>query len=182
MGRRSSITTLPQPVKRAVDDAIRDGLTIDDIVDLLQDKGVSRARSSIGRYAKNYREIADRQRDLSSVAKSFAGEFGDGDNAQGKLLIQMFTSILTQVAMPMASGDVAEFDPKDLHFLARSIKDVMSAAKIDTDRDAKIREETIRKVKAEALKAAETGMRGSGASDETIAAVKAKLLGIGKAG
>ncbi len=180
MARRSSIDRLPETLRVAIADAIKSGLTIDEIFVLMQEEGADVSRSAVGRYAKSYREIASRQRELSAVATSFAGEFGDTDNKHGKLLIQMFTSIMTQQSMTMASGDVEDFDPKDLHFFARAIKDVVSAAKIDTDRDAKVREEAIAKTRTEAVKAAEKGMRGSGASEETIRTVKEHLLGIGK--
>lgn len=178
MGGRSTIDKLPQPLRDAVQAAIRDGLTIDGIVELLQGQGAEVSRSAVGRYTQDYREMAARQRDLSSVANAFAKEFGEAESPQLKLLVQMFTSVMTQAVMPMASGDAADLDPKDLHFLARSIKDVVSAAKTDADREAKIREEARKTARAEAAQAAEKAARGAGATPDTIAAIKRELLGI----
>jgi len=178
MGRRSSIDRLPKCLREAVQVALKDGLTIDEIVDLLSDEGAEVSRSAVGRYTKNYREMAERQRDMSSVANAFAAEFGDAGNSQQKLLIQMFTSVMTQAVLPMASGEDAEIDPRDMHFLARSIKDIASAAKTDTDREAKIRDEERKSARAEAAKAAEQAARGAGATPETIAAIKRELLGL----
>ena len=178
MGARSSIDMLPPRLRDAVQGALKDGLTIDQIVDMLRDEGADVSRSAVGRYTLNYREMAARQRDLSSVASSFASEFGDADNPQQKLLIQMFTSVMTQAVLPMASGEGAEIGAQDLHFFARSIKDVVSAAKIDTDREAKIRDEERKKARLEAASAAETAARGAGATPETIAAIKRELLGL----
>lgn len=178
MGGRSSIETLPQPLLDAVHGAIKEGMTIDEIVSMLSEKGAERSRSAVGRYTQSYREMAARQRDMTSVATAFATEFGDADNAQQKLLIQLFTSILTQAVLPMASGEDTEIDPKDAHFLARAIKDVVSAAKTDTDREAKVRDEERKKARAEAAKVAEQAARGTGATPETIAAIKEQLLGI----
>lgn len=178
MGRRSSIDRLPHNLREAVQAALKEGLTIDEIVDMLSEEGADVSRSAVGRYTKNYREMAARQRDLSSVAKSFASEFGEADNSQQKLLIQMFTSVMTQAVLPLASGEDAELEPRDLHFFARSIKDIASAAKTDTDREAKIREEERKAARAEAAKVAEKAARGSGATPETIAAIKRELLGI----
>ena len=178
MGGRSTIDQLPKPLRDAVQAALKDGLTIDAIVDLLREEGAEVSRSAVGRYTQNYREMAARQRDMSSVATAFASEFGDADNAQQKLLIQMFTSVMTQAVLPMAAGGDAEIDPKDAHFLARAIKDVVSAAKTDADREAKIREEERKSARAEAVKVAEQAARGSGATPDTIAAIKRELLGI----
>ena len=178
VGRRSSIDRLPPPLRDAVQAALKQGLTIDEIVDMLSEEGAEVSRSAVGRYTKNYREMAERQRDMSSVAKAFASEFGDADNSQQKLLIQMFTSVMTQAVLPLASGEDPEIDPRDMHFLARSIKDIASAAKTDTDREAKIRDEERKTARAEAAKVAEQAARGAGATPETIDAIKRELLGI----
>ena len=178
MGGRSSIETLPRPILDAVNTAIKEGLTIDQIVALIHDKGEERSRSAVGRYSQTYRDFAAKQRDISSVAKAFATDFGNADNSQIKLLIQLFTSVMTQAVLPMASGEDADIDPKDAHFLARAIKDVVSAAKTDTDREAKIREEERKAARAEAAKVAEQAARGAGATPDTIAAIKRDLLGI----
>jgi hypothetical protein len=178
MGGRSSIKTLPQPVLDAVHAAIKAGSTIDEIVALLGEAGQERSRAAVGRYTKDYREMASHQRDLSSVARSFAGEFGDADNAQQKLLIQLFTSIMTRAVMPIASGEEVDLDGLELSRFARSIKDITGAAKIDTDREAKIREEERKSARAEAAKDAERAARGAGATPETLAAIKRELLGI----
>lgn len=179
MAGRSSIDKLPQELRDAVQRALKEGHTIDEIVAMLSEEGADVSRSAVGRYTQNYREMAARQRDLSSVAASFASEFGGADNAQQKLLIQMFTSVMTQAVLPMASGDEdASIDPKDLHFLARSIKDVVSAAKTDTDREAKIRDEERKRVREEAAASAEKAAKGAGATPETIEAIKREIMGL----
>ncbi len=179
MGGRSSIEKLPPALLNAVHASIKEGLTIDEIVELLRDQGSRRSRSAVGRYTKEYREMAARQRDMSAVATAWAEEFGDADNPQQKLLIQLFTSVMTQMVMPLAAGEEGELDPKDAHFYARAIKDIVSAKKTDTDREAKIREEERKTARAEAAKAAEKAARGAGATPDTIAAIKRELLGIG---
>lgn len=178
MARPSSIDRLPEDIRVAVQQAIRDGKTIDEIVALICDLGEVASRSAVGRYTKDYREIAARQRDLSATARAFASEFGDPDDPQMKLLVQLFTSLMTQHVMPLAAGEDAELDGRELHFLARSIKDIASAAKIDTDREAKIREEERKKARHEAAAAAETAGREAGATDETIERIKSKILGL----
>jgi hypothetical protein len=184
MAQRSSIDRLPPDVRERVDAAIKNGATIDEIVGMLLDLHEAGAlaepvsRSAVGRYSKNYREIAAQQRELQSVAKAMGREFGEEGDLQGRLLIQLATSIATRAIMPIAAGEDVEMDGKELHFLARAIKDITSAAKTDVDREAKIRDEAVKRTKAAAAEAAASSARGAGASEETIRTVRAAILGI----
>ena len=184
MGQRSSIDRLAPDVRVRVDQAIRDGATIDEIVGLLLDleqKGQlaeAPSRSAVGRYSQQYRDLAARQRDMSSIAKAFGSEFGEADDLQGRLMIQLLTSLITRVALKEAEGEEVGLDVKELHFLARAVKDAASASKTDVDREAKIREEAAKRAKREAADAAATSAKAAGASEDTIRKVRAAILGI----
>jgi hypothetical protein len=174
MGRRSSIDDLPDPVRESVDRAIARGVKLDDIVAMVNDMGEEVTRSAVGRRAKNYRQMADQQRNVMAIAKAFGEDFGDSNNDAGKLLIQLVNSVAVRAMIPLASGEEPNIDGKELHFLARTAKDLLSAAKIDADRDSKIRDDERRKNAA----AAEAEGRAAGASDETIERIKRKILGV----
>ncbi|WJY18708.1 DUF3486 family protein [Alteriqipengyuania flavescens] len=178
MGGRSSIDQLPRALRDAVHAAIADGLTITEIRDMLEEEGADVSRSAVGRYTKQYSEVAARTRDMTGVARAFATEFGDAESPQVKLIVQLFTSLLTQAIMPMASGESGEIDAREVHFLARAFKDFTSASKTDTDRSAKEREEDRKRARQEAAENAEKAARGSGASPDTIAAIRKSILGI----
>lgn len=178
MGTKSKIAQLPEPIRLEVDAAIKRGASIDQIVWMLKGLGQDVSRSSVGRYSKQYADLAARQRDMQSIATTFAGEFGEADDLQGRLLIQLVTSIATRMVMPMAAGDEVKTDAKELHFLARALKDITSAAKTDVDREAKIRSEAIADARQKAATAAEGAARAAGASAETIHTIKASILGI----
>ena len=49
---RSSIAQLPPELREAVDAAIADGATIDEIADLIRGEGGACSRSAVGRYTK----------------------------------------------------------------------------------------------------------------------------------
>ncbi len=178
MGRKSSINTLPTQVQAAVVQALEAGATIDDIVDKLGSMGHERSRSAVGRYAKQYGELAKRQRDMRVVAEAFASEFGSGENSEAKLMVQMLTSVGARMIMPMAADDEPEIEAKEFAFLAKSVKDLVSAAKIDADRDARIREEASKEARRQAAEAAEDEARSAGASEATIMRVKSRILGL----
>ena len=54
---RSSIARLPPELREAVDTAIADGATIDEIADLIRGEGGACSRSAVGRYTKNVRDL-----------------------------------------------------------------------------------------------------------------------------
>lgn len=141
MGRKSSIKTLPKEVQAAVISALEGGATIDGLVEYLAQMGHERSRSAVGRFSKEYAGLAERHRDIRVVAESFAKDFGGAENAEGKLMVQMLTSIGARMILPMAAGDAEDFDPKNFHFMAKATRELQSAAKIDADRDARVREE-----------------------------------------
>ncbi|HEU4958993.1 MAG TPA: phage protein Gp27 family protein [Sphingomonas sp.] len=179
MGRRSSVKDLPEPIRAEVDAAIKRGATIDAIVEHLHALGADHiSRSAVGRYSKGFAELARQQRDLRIIAEQFGREFGDSDNLDGRLLTQLMTSVMTRAILPIASGEIVQLDGKDLHFLARATKDAMAAAKIDTDREAKIREEEAKRARAAAADAADQAGRAAGASEETLRRIRAGILGI----
>lgn len=178
MGGKSSVQQLPEPILDEVNAALKRDATIDDIVLMLRGLGHGVSRSAMGRYSKQYAEVARRQRELASVARAFASEFGDADGLEGRLLIQTATAIATRMTIDLADNDDPALDMKDLMNLGRAVKDITSASKIDVDREAKIRAETIKRTREQAATAAEEAGKEAGASPETIHRIKAKILGI----
>lgn len=175
MGQRSTIKRDPA-LEKAVQDALKAGSTIDEILELVRDLGSDVSRSALGRYAKGYRELAERERDLAVIARSYAADFGGEENPTGKLLIQLITSMATRSMLNRTDDE--EFDGKEAHYWGRAIKDIMSAANLDTDRDRKVREEERARAKAEAADAGSKAAAATGASDETIRRVKSAILGL----
>lgn len=178
MARKSSLKSLPEPILAAVNDAIKRGEKIDDIVDLIVAMGEERSRSAVGRYSKSFAELAAQQRDLRAVAETFGKEFGDADDKQGRLLVQLMTSVVTRAVMPIAASDEIEIDGLELSRLAKAVKDATSASKIDVDREAKLREEAAKTAKRQAAADAVTEGRAAGASEETLERIRKKILGI----
>lgn len=178
MGRKSSIDNLPEPIRNEALAAVKRGATIDEIVWTLKGLGADVSRSAVGRFSKEYRDLAARQRDLQSIAKSFGADFGQADDLQGRLLIQLLTSIATRMVMPIAAGDEVTPDGKELHFYARALKDIISASKTDVDREAKIRAEGAKRAREAAAADAEAAGKAAGASPETIDRIKRRILGI----
>ncbi len=179
MGRRSSVEKDPR-VRQAVDEAIKRGCTIDEIVEAVGAVGGKVSRSAVGRYAKQYAQLAEKQRDMQAVARSFASEFGSADDQQGRLLIQLVTTLITSTVMPVAIGEEGseQITTKALADIARAVKDVTSASKVDVDREIRIREEESRRARQKAADAAEKAGRAAGATEETLRMIRMGILGL----
>ena len=175
MGRKSTIEQLPEDLRLVIDKAIRDGWTIDRIVAAV--KGTV-SRAAVGRYSKNFAAVAKRQRDIAAAAEAWGAEFGQADNPQTRMLVQLATTVLTRAILPAlgdgANDEDAEPDWKELHFMARAIKDLLAAHKLDAEREASIRKNE--REKAAAI-VATVGKR-AGATPETIDQIKRELLGM----
>jgi len=179
MAGRSTIDELPDDVRSAVHAAIERGATIDGIVDLIRGMGADASRSAVGRYTKSFAELAKQQRDMRSVAEAFGREFASPDDLQGRMMIQLMTSITTRALMPHMTGEAEEeLSTLELSRLAKAVKDATSASKIDVEREAKIRNEAARRAKEAAAADATTAGRAAGASEETLARIRAGILGI----
>lgn len=188
MAGRSSLKSLPPAILDAVHDAIGRGQTLDDICGLLRDLGTERSRSAVGRYAKDFAELAKQQRRVQSIAQAFGNEFGQSGDNQVRMLNQLMTSVMTRAIIPIASADDdATVDDEEggggidtlaLSRLAKAVKDVTSSSKIDIEREAKIREEEARKARERAAQDATQAGRSAGASEETLEAIRAGILGI----
>lgn len=181
MASPSTIDQLPEPIRLAVMEAIKRQVKIDDIVDLIRSMGGEASRSAVGRYSKNFRALAEQQRSIRSVAEAFGHEFGDADDRQGRMMVQLMTTLATRSLMPMVTAEDDEeggLSPLELSRIAKAVKDTMGAAKLDVEREAKIRDEATKRAKAEAATAGVEAARSSGASAETLDLIRKRILGI----
>lgn len=179
MAGRSSIDELPPEVRSAIHAAIERGRTIDEIVTLIRDMGGEASRSAVGRYTKGFAELAKQQRDMRSVAEAFGREFGSADDHQGRMMIQLMTSITTRALMPHMTGEAEEeLSTLELSRLAKAVKDATSAAKVDIEREARIRAEEAKRVREQAVEDAQEAVRATGASEETLRAVRMGIMGM----
>jgi len=178
MGRRSSIDRLDPAIRAEVDDAFKRGATIDEIVSKVRELGTDVSRSAVGGYTKQYKSLAGRTREITAVSRAFASEFNDSDDMRATLPIQLLHSLITRVVLPMAADDKISVDPRELHFIARAVKDAASAAKSDVERLAKVREEGRKEGVDQSAKAAETAGRRAGADAKTIETIKREILGL----
>ena len=99
---RSSIARLPPELREAVDTAIADGATIDEIADLIRGEGGACSRSAVGRYTKNVRDLILRQQETDRANEMWVRALGERAEGRAEL-------ILIETLRTMTLGTMAEF-------------------------------------------------------------------------
>lgn len=176
MGRRSSVDRLPAAVREAVDVAIANRATVDQIVAAIEAAGEDVSRAAVGRYTQKYAEIVKRQRELATVARAWSHEAADPETPLARMMIQITETDFTGKAIASA----AAFEPgQEVNWAveevkSRAMKNLASAASITADREAKIR----RNERERSTELATAAAKKAGATPETIDLIRRELLGI----
>ena len=102
-------------LREAVDKAIAEGATIDEITARIREGGESCSRSAVGRYAKEARELIQKRQEADRVVKAWMQEFGD--RPQGELALVLIDNLramaidtmrhLAKREEPASSEDIA---------------------------------------------------------------------------
>jgi hypothetical protein len=185
MGARSGVERLPPEARQALEGWLGDfnagQISLDDVMTRLEslldfnDIGLKPpSRSAVYRYSTKFAAMGERIKRSEAFANALAKEVGpqvnDGKGLQ--VLIQAFQSLAFDMIGNMEEDQA--LDPESLMFFARSLKDVSSALKTDTDRALRIEQETRKKAAAEVDKLG----KKLGWSADTAQTVRAQILGV----
>ena len=112
---RSTVAKLPPELREAVDKAIAEGATIDEITARIREGGESCSRSAVGRYTKDTRALIQKRQEADRVVKAWMQEFGD--RPQGELTLVLIENLramaidtmrhLAKREEPASSEDIA---------------------------------------------------------------------------
>ena len=182
MARRPSrIDQLPESVRGLIGQLRRNGATIDSILAKLKEmlpEAELPSRSGVGRYVQQFEAIAEEMRRQRGIAEALVERFGDaGDGRTARLNIALAQGLLTRL-MFTEDGGVATLDAEEAMFVCRSVQSLVSASKSDADRELKLREDQDKRTKSAAATAAESVAKEHGLSAATVAAIRAKILGV----
>ncbi len=183
MARRSRVKDLPPEVRSVVDDLIKNGVPLDDIVDKLAELNVEDApsRSALGRYKLEVDRVGERLRRSREISRVFVERLGAvPEGHQGRMVMELMQTMVFDVLVPKDGGEAPDFDPKDIMFLAGAIKDLASAEKISADREIKIRDQAAKQARQDAATAAEETAAERGLTHDTVQAIRRSILGIAK--
>lgn len=151
----------------------------------LEDAGLEMrvGKSAVHSFGQEYEQMAKAQEEASAWAVSWME--GNGLEEEAKrhnVLFQMITTLAFKVMKSAMLKDGDKIDPKELHFLGKMLKDVMSSSGI---REKLTADERVRIAKEERANAAETAVkaaREAGMSSATAEKIKADILGVSNDG
>ena len=113
---RSSIARLPPNLREAVDAAIADGATIDEITARIRAEGGACSRSAVGRYTKNVRGLIRQQQEADRAIEAWVRALGA--RAQGRAGLVLIETLRTLALSAMADLSRRE-EPVSTEELAR---------------------------------------------------------------
>ena len=178
-GGRSSVDRLPDTLREAVDQAIADGATIDEITERIREGGEDCSRSAVGRYSKDVREMIRQQQETDRVIKAWVHELGARpEGGTGLFLIETLRT-MTLATMTALSGRDEPASLQDLSRLSLILRRIESTEKLCRDRERAERAEREEKAEtaAEKDKPAGGAERQGGLPPETVAAIHEAVLG-----
>ncbi len=171
---RSTIKRLPPKLREAVDEAIADGATIDEITARIRAEGETCSRSAVGRYAKNVRDLIRRQQETDRTIKAWVDALGERQEGQAALvLIETLRAMTLDTVAKLRARD----EPASTEELARlslTLKRIEGTDKLRKDRERAAEKE---KEKAKKAKSAGRAKGQGGLSPEAVAIIRAEVEG-----
>ena len=169
---RSSIARLPPTLREAVDAAIADGATIDEITARIRADGGTCSRSAVGRYVKNVRDLIRRQQETDRGIEAWVRALGD--RAQGRAGLILIETLRTLALSALADLSRRE-EPVSTEELARL---ALVLRRIEgTDKLRLERERVAAKEAAKAAPGAGQAPVRKGLSPEAVAAIREVVEG-----
>lgn len=140
-------------------------------------------KSALHNYGQEYEQFAKLQEEAGAWAQQWMSDNDLSDEAeQHRVLFQMMTSVAFKVLKAQMGKEDDEVDPRDLHFLGKMMKDVMSSSgireKLVAEERARIVRETREQTEAEMAEKVEGAIVEAGLSDAQAAGLRNKVLGL----
>ena len=132
---RSSIARLPPELREAVDAAIADGATIDEIAALIRGEGGACSRSAVGRYTKNVRDLIRQQQETDRGIEAWVRALGERTEGRAGLILIETLRSLTLSTLADLSGREEPVSTAELARLALVLKRIEGTDKLRLERE-----------------------------------------------
>jgi hypothetical protein len=179
MPRKSTIETLPRDVLERLNFLVGEGaLSIDALTLWLDEQGHARSRTAVGRHAKKINAVREKLSQSREISKALVAEIGDDltSSKQGRMIVEILrTLVFEHLTKQMEDG--AEVDPQSFFFLAKAIKDVAGANRLDQDYETRVRDRIVKEEREKAAETATSVATKAGLSAEAAEQIRNKILG-----
>ena len=132
---RSSIARLPPELREAVDAAIADGATIDEIAALIRGEGGACSRSAVGRYTKNVRDLIRQQQETDRGIEAWVRALGERPEGRAGLILIETLRTMTLSTMADLSQREEPVSTAELARLALVLKRIEGTDKLRLERE-----------------------------------------------
>ena len=169
---RSSVARLPPELREAVDAAIADGATIDEITARIRAEGGACSRSAVGRYTKNVRDLIRQQQEADRANEMWVRALGE--RAQGSAGLILIETLRTLVLSSLGRSQPARgrrVSTEELARLSLVLRRIEGTDKLRLERE---------RAAAKAAKAAPGAGQApvrKGLSPEAVAAIREVVEG-----
>jgi hypothetical protein len=177
MPKKTKIEKLPPDVRELISRLRERGRTLDEIMVKLQELDVDIARSTLARGLAKIDKIGERLRETRQIADALVAKFGErDDNKMLQLNIELMMPAIMQLLTPPDDGTDVVLDAEGAMFLATALQRLSKAQADDSARQLKEQQNFAVK----AAKAAAEEAEARGLTADTVAAIKAAILGVPK--
>ena len=173
---RSSIARLPPELREAVDAAIADGATIDEITALIRGEGGACSRSAVGRYTKNVRDLIRQQQETDRGIEMWVRALGDRPEGRAGLILVETLRTMTLSTLAELSKREEPATPEELSRLSLVLKRIEGADKLRIERE-RAAAKAAEKAAAKAAPGAGQAPVRKGLSPEAVAAIREVVEG-----
>ena len=168
---RSSVARLPPELREAVDAAIADSATIDEITARIRAEGGACSRSAVGRYVKNMRDLIRQQQEADRANEAWVRALGARIEGRAGLVLIETLRTLTLSTLADLSRREEPVSTEDLARLALVLRRIEGTDKLRLERE---------RAAAKAARAAPGAGQASvrkGLSPEAVAAIREVVEG-----
>lgn len=136
-------------------------------------------KSALHAYGQEYEQFVKLQDEAGAWAQQWLADNDLSEEAdRHRVLFQMMTSVAFKVLKSQMSKEGEDIDPRELHFLGKMMKDIMSSAGIREQLMVKERARIAAEERANAVEALEAQSEELGLSSRVIDKLKREFLGV----
>ena len=132
---RSTVKRLPAAIRDAVDAAVEDGATIDEITALIRERGGECSRSAVGRYVKDARDLIGEVREFGRFVEEWVRAREPGAEGRGALVAIETLRMLMLHTMAALGARGEPASPEELCRLSLTLVRIERADKLRLERE-----------------------------------------------
>ncbi|GAB3452060.1 DUF3486 family protein [Insolitispirillum peregrinum] len=180
MARRSSVDALPDDVRRWLDRALSDqGFSqYQALEEALRERGFAISKSAIHRYGQKLERRLAAIKASTEAAKLMADASPDDQDARSEALTAMIQTELFETLVNLQEATDDKIDPAErVKMLSSAAKNIATLTRSSVNLK-RFQRDVAAQVTKEAAETAASAAREGGATDDQVAFIRARILGI----